>query len=170
MPQACVVAPRQQLISVIRSVGGPLGVRSGVAAGMSGSSGLPNEIAQMQRDAVQLLVGTPAKIAEVISPRGLNGSEVKLLIVSAILERSLTTARRSRPADRAQPVRARLERDQAAPVPAPRGCQQCHRTAHAESGQSRNVDGQPRAVLAGRAQRRRDEPVRRGYALAVQPR
>jgi hypothetical protein len=51
---------------------------------MSGSSGLPNEIAQMQRDAVQLLVGTPAKISEVISPRGLNGSEVKLLIVSAI--------------------------------------------------------------------------------------
>lgn len=57
-------------------------MRSGVAAGMAGSSGLPNEIAQMQRDAVQLLVGTPAKIAEVISPRGLNGSEVKLLIVS----------------------------------------------------------------------------------------
>ena len=147
-------------------------MRSGVAAGMSGSSGLPNEIVQMQRDAVQLLVGTPAKIAEVISPRGLNGSEVKLLIVSAILqpERSLTTARRSRPADRAQPVRARLERDQAAPVPAPRGCQQCHWTAHAEFGQSRDVDGQPRAILAGWTQCRRDEPVRRGYALAVQPR
>jgi len=35
----------------------------------------------MQRDAVQLLIGTPAKVAEVFSPRGLNGSEVKLLIV-----------------------------------------------------------------------------------------
>lgn len=68
---------------MVRSVGGPLGIRSSLAAGASGSSALSGEIAQMQRDATQLLIGTPAKIAEVLSPRGLNGSEVRLLIVSA---------------------------------------------------------------------------------------
>ena len=70
---------------MVRSVGGPLGIRSSLAAGASGSSALSGEIAQMQRDATQLLIGTPAKIAEVLSPRGLNGSEVRLLIVSATL-------------------------------------------------------------------------------------
>lgn len=70
---------------VVRSVGGPLGVRAALAAGAAGSSSLANEIAQMQRDAVQLLIGTPAKVAEVISPRGLNGSEVRLLIVCVVL-------------------------------------------------------------------------------------
>jgi translation initiation factor 4A len=71
----------EELTSVVRSVGGPLGVRAALAAGVAGSSSLSGEIAQMQRDSVQLLIGTPAKIAEVLSPRGMNGSEVKLLIV-----------------------------------------------------------------------------------------
>jgi superfamily II DNA/RNA helicase len=68
---------------VIRNVGGPLGVRAALAAGVAGSSGLQNELANMQREAVQVLVGTPAKVLEVMTTRGgLQGGEVKTLIVS----------------------------------------------------------------------------------------
>ena len=68
---------------VVRNVGGPLGVRSALAAGTTGSSGLSNEIAAMHREAIHLLIGTPAKVGEVMSSRGgLSGSEVRLLIVS----------------------------------------------------------------------------------------
>lgn len=72
------------LSPVIRNVGGPLGIRSSLAAGAAGSSGLPSEVAAMQRDAPHLLIGTPGKINEVMSSRGgLSGSEVRLLIVGA---------------------------------------------------------------------------------------
>lgn len=64
-------------------MGGPIGIRAAVAAGAAGSSNVQNEIAQMQRDQIHLLVGTPAKICEVMTVRGgLGGGEVRLLIVS----------------------------------------------------------------------------------------
>lgn len=67
---------------MVRGVGGPIGIRSSVAAGAAGSSNVQNEIAQMQRDQIHLLVGTPAKICEVMTARGgLGGGEVRLLIV-----------------------------------------------------------------------------------------
>lgn len=67
---------------MVRGVGGPIGIRSAVAAGAAGSSNVQNEIAQMQRDQIHLLVGTPAKICEVMTARGgLGGGEVRLLIV-----------------------------------------------------------------------------------------
>lgn len=68
---------------MVRGVGGPIGIRAAVAAGAAGSSNVQNEIAQMQRDQIHLLVGTPAKICEVMTVRGgLGGGEVRLLIVS----------------------------------------------------------------------------------------
>lgn len=67
---------------MVRGVGGPIGIRSAVAAGAAGSGNVQNEIAQMQRDQIHLLVGTPAKICEVMTARGgLGGGEVRLLIV-----------------------------------------------------------------------------------------
>lgn len=70
---------------MIRNVGGPLGVRAALATGVVGSSGLPNELATMQRDAVNILIGTPAKVTEVMTTRGgLQGGEVRTLIVSLV--------------------------------------------------------------------------------------
>lgn len=70
---------------MIRNVGGPLGVRAALATGIAGSSGLPNEIAAMQRDAVHILIGTPAKVTEIMTMRGgLQGGEVRTLIVSSL--------------------------------------------------------------------------------------
>ncbi|WVW82770.1 hypothetical protein I302_104781 [Kwoniella bestiolae CBS 10118] len=74
-----------QCHKLVRGVGGPLGIRSGVAAGAAGSSGLPNEIAAMQRDAIHILIGTPAKVAEVMTSRGgLGGGECRLLILDEV--------------------------------------------------------------------------------------
>ncbi|WWC69147.1 uncharacterized protein I206_103083 [Kwoniella pini CBS 10737] len=74
-----------QCHKLVRGVGGPLGIRSGVAAGAAGSSGLQNEIANFQRDAIHILIGTPAKIAEVMTSRaGLGGSECRLLILDEV--------------------------------------------------------------------------------------
>lgn len=68
---------------MIRNVGGPLGVRAALATGVAGSSNLMNEIQAMQREAVQILIGTPAKVLEVMTVRGgLDGSGVRSLIVS----------------------------------------------------------------------------------------
>ncbi|KAK4689757.1 hypothetical protein P7C73_g336, partial [Tremellales sp. Uapishka_1] len=54
-------------------------------AGASGSSGIPSEIAAIQRDAVHVLIGTPAKMQEVMTLRGgLSGSEVRLLILDEV--------------------------------------------------------------------------------------
>lgn len=67
---------------MVRGVGGPIGIRAAVAAGAAGSTNVQNEIAQMQRDQIHLLVGTPAKVCEVMTARGgLGGGEVRLLIV-----------------------------------------------------------------------------------------
>jgi superfamily II DNA/RNA helicase len=72
--------------SVVRNIGGPLGVRSALAAGAAGSSGLQNEIAAMHRDAIHLLVGTPAKLNEILNSRGsVSGGECRLLIVRHVL-------------------------------------------------------------------------------------
>ncbi|WVQ69768.1 uncharacterized protein L199_007988 [Kwoniella botswanensis] len=74
-----------QCHKLVRGVGGPLGIRSAVAAGAAGSSGLPNEIAAMQRDAIHILIGTPAKVAEVMTSRGgLGGGECRLLILDEV--------------------------------------------------------------------------------------
>ncbi|WVF71921.1 hypothetical protein IAT40_006731 [Kwoniella sp. CBS 6097] len=74
-----------QCHKLVRGVGGPIGIRSGIAAGAAGSSGLQNEIANMQRDAVHILIGTPAKIAEVMTSRnGLGGGECRLLILDEV--------------------------------------------------------------------------------------
>ncbi|WWD16183.1 hypothetical protein CI109_100608 [Kwoniella shandongensis] len=74
-----------QCHKLIRGVGGPIGIRAGIAAGAAGSSGLQNEIATMQRDAIHILVGTPAKVHEVMTARGgLGGSEVRLLILDEV--------------------------------------------------------------------------------------
>ncbi|KAK8869556.1 hypothetical protein IAR55_000123 [Kwoniella newhampshirensis] len=74
-----------QCHKLLRGVGGPIGIRAGIAAGAAGSSGLQNEIAAMQRDAIHLLVGTPAKVHEVMTSRGgLGGSEVRLLILDEV--------------------------------------------------------------------------------------
>lgn len=72
-------------VIVVRNVGGPLGVRSALGAGAAGSTSLPGELQQMQREAVQILIGTPAKINEIMSIRGgLPGGECRLLIVSCL--------------------------------------------------------------------------------------
>ncbi|WVR05454.1 hypothetical protein IAU60_002470 [Kwoniella sp. DSM 27419] len=74
-----------QCHKLVRGVGGPIGIRSGIAAGAAGSSGLQNEIATMQREAVHILIGTPAKIAEVMTSRGgLPGGECRLLILDEV--------------------------------------------------------------------------------------
>jgi len=73
-----------QAHKLVRNLGGPLGVRSALAAGATGSSGLANEVQQMGREGVHLIVGTPGKIGEVLGLRaGVAGSEVRLLIVSS---------------------------------------------------------------------------------------
>lgn len=68
---------------VVRNIGGPLGIRSALVAGAAGSSSLQNEIAAVQRDAVHLLIGTPAKLNEVMAAKGVTGgSDCRLLVVS----------------------------------------------------------------------------------------
>jgi translation initiation factor 4A len=70
------------IFPVIRNVGQPLGIRSALAAGAAGSSGLANDIAMIQRENVHILIGTPAKVNEVMTSRGgLGGSDCRLLIV-----------------------------------------------------------------------------------------
>ncbi len=70
---------------MVRNVGQPLGIRSALAAGAVGSSNVANEIAGMQRDAIHILIGTPAKINEVITSRGgLTVGEVRLLILDEV--------------------------------------------------------------------------------------
>ncbi|WVQ98991.1 hypothetical protein IAU59_006123 [Kwoniella sp. CBS 9459] len=74
-----------QCHKLVRGVGGPIGIRSGIAAGAAGSSGLQNEIANLQRDAIHILIGTPAKIAEVMTNRnGLGGGDCRLLILDEV--------------------------------------------------------------------------------------
>lgn len=81
-------------------MGGPIGIRAAVAAGAAGSSNVQNEIAQMQRDQIHLLVGTPAKICEVMTARGgLGGGEVRLLIVSPNFFSYVFFSKRQRMAD-----------------------------------------------------------------------
>lgn len=81
-------------------MGGPIGIRAAVAAGAAGSSNVQNEIAQMQRDQIHLLVGTPAKICEVMTVRGgLGGGEVRLLIVSPNFFSYVFFSKRQRMAD-----------------------------------------------------------------------
>ncbi|KLT39102.1 P-loop containing nucleoside triphosphate hydrolase protein [Cutaneotrichosporon oleaginosum] len=74
-----------QCHKLVRNVGGPLGVRAALAAGATGSSSLPNEVANMQRDGIQILIGTPAKINEIMNARGsLSGAECRLLILDEV--------------------------------------------------------------------------------------
>ena len=71
------------LIPVIRNVGGPLGIRAALITGVAGSPNLMNEIQAIQRDAAQILIGTPAKVLEAMTVRGgLDGMGVRTLIVS----------------------------------------------------------------------------------------
>lgn len=65
-----------------------MGVRAALVAGAAGSSSLPSEVASMQRDAIQILIGTPAKVNEIMNARGgLSGAECRLLIVSCFRQR-----------------------------------------------------------------------------------
>ncbi|WVO14121.1 hypothetical protein L204_101749 [Cryptococcus depauperatus] len=74
-----------QCHKLICGVGGPIRIRAAVAAGAPGSSNLHNEITQMQRDQIHLLVGTPAKVCEVMTSRnGLGGGECRLLILDEV--------------------------------------------------------------------------------------
>ncbi|KAL1410969.1 hypothetical protein Q8F55_001912 [Vanrija albida] len=74
-----------QCHKLVRNVGGPLGVRSALAAGAAGSGNLAAEVGAMGRDAIQMLIGTPAKINEVMSARGaLSGNECRLLILDEV--------------------------------------------------------------------------------------
>lgn len=60
-------------------------MRAALAAGAAGSSGLPNELAAMQRDQIQILIGTPAKVNEVMNMRGgLSGADCRLLILDEV--------------------------------------------------------------------------------------
>lgn len=71
------------IFSVVRNLGAPLGIRSALSAGAAGSGNVQNEVAAIQRDAVHVLIGTPAKLNEVITARGVvGGSDCRLLIVS----------------------------------------------------------------------------------------
>lgn len=68
---------------MIRNLGGPLGIRSALAAGAGGTGNVQADVTAIQRDAVHVLIGTPAKLNEVITARGAaGGSECRLLIVS----------------------------------------------------------------------------------------
>jgi hypothetical protein len=72
-------------MAVVRNLGAPLGIRSALSAGAAGSGNVQNEVAAIQRDAVHVLIGTPAKLNEVITARGVvGGSDCRLLIVSWI--------------------------------------------------------------------------------------
>lgn len=106
---------------VIRNLGTPLGIRSALCAGAAGSGNTQNEVAAIQRDAVHVLIGTPAKLNEVVTARGtLGGSECRLLIVSLLFRPLLMVlhkkddtkltykAGRSRPTSRSKSVRKRL--------------------------------------------------------------
>lgn len=76
-----------QCHKLIRSIGGPLGVRAALATGVAGSAALSSEIAAIQRDAVQILVGTPAKLCEVMTTRAVNplsGADVRLLVLDEV--------------------------------------------------------------------------------------
>ncbi|ORY29981.1 hypothetical protein BCR39DRAFT_574365 [Naematelia encephala] len=73
-----------QCHKLVRNLGGPLGVRSALAAGAAGSSGIQGEIQAIQRDAVHLLVGTPAKVNEVMTRGSLGGADCRLLILDEV--------------------------------------------------------------------------------------
>ncbi|ORX33834.1 hypothetical protein BD324DRAFT_584377 [Kockovaella imperatae] len=74
-----------QCHKLVRSIGAPLGIRSALATGAAGSSSLQDEIASMQHDNIHLLIGTPAKVNDVLTSRGaLAGSHVRLLILDEV--------------------------------------------------------------------------------------
>jgi superfamily II DNA/RNA helicase len=69
-------------ILVVRNLGAPLGIRSALSAGAAGSGNVQVDVTAIQRDAVHILIGTPAKLNEVITARGISGgSECRLLVV-----------------------------------------------------------------------------------------
>lgn len=70
---------------MIRDIGAPLGVRTGLAVGASGAD-ISADLANWHRNAVHVLVGTPARLNDVMvkhaSNGGLPGGEVRMLVVS----------------------------------------------------------------------------------------
>ncbi|KAI9637981.1 uncharacterized protein MKK02DRAFT_22278 [Dioszegia hungarica] len=74
-----------QCHKLVRNLGAPLGIRSALSAGAAGSGNVQNEVAAIQRDAVHVLIGTPAKLNEVITARGVvGGSDCRLLILDEV--------------------------------------------------------------------------------------
>jgi superfamily II DNA/RNA helicase len=71
--------------TVIRDIGAPLGVRTGLAVGASGAD-MTGDLANWHRNAVHVLVGTPARLNDVMVKHsnngGLPGGEVRMLVVS----------------------------------------------------------------------------------------
>ena len=69
---------------MIRDIGAPLGVRTGLAVGASGAD-ISADLANWHRSAVHVLVGTPARLNDVMVKHsnngGLPGGDVLLLVV-----------------------------------------------------------------------------------------
>ncbi|EIW70155.1 hypothetical protein TREMEDRAFT_71537 [Tremella mesenterica DSM 1558] len=68
----------------IRGIGGPVGVRCALATGIAGNPNLPNEIAAIHHEAVQVLIGTPVKLNEIMSTGEVSGAEVRLFILDEV--------------------------------------------------------------------------------------
>ncbi|KAL0070824.1 hypothetical protein AAF712_002045 [Marasmius tenuissimus] len=71
---------------MIRDLGGPIGVRSGLGVGTtSASSDLSQELRLLQQNVPHILCGTPQKLhALFTSPGGLSGSEVRFLVLDEV--------------------------------------------------------------------------------------
>jgi superfamily II DNA/RNA helicase len=70
---------------VIRDIGAPLGVRTGLAVGASGAD-ISADLRGWHQNAVHVLVGTPARLNDVLVKHanngGLPGGDVRMLVVS----------------------------------------------------------------------------------------
>ncbi|KAJ9106752.1 hypothetical protein QFC19_003064 [Naganishia cerealis] len=76
-----------QAHKLVRDIGAPLGIRSGLAVGASGAD-ISGDLRMMHQNSVQVVVGTPARLHDVFvkyaGNGGLPGSEVRMLVLDEV--------------------------------------------------------------------------------------
>ncbi|KAJ9096455.1 hypothetical protein QFC21_005277 [Naganishia friedmannii] len=76
-----------QAHKLVRDIGAPLGIRSGLAVGASGAD-ISGDLRMMHQNSIQVVVGTPARLHDVFvkyaGNGGLPGAEVRMLVLDEV--------------------------------------------------------------------------------------
>lgn len=76
-----------QAHKLVRDIGAPLGIRSGLAVGASGAD-ISGDLRMMHQNSIQVIVGTPARLHDVFvkyaGNGGLPGAEVRMLVLDEV--------------------------------------------------------------------------------------